>query len=52
VSRTLTYAIEIAVGAACLGAAAGAWGRARWLGAVLVVAGATAVGHGVVALAG
>ena len=51
VSDVLTYAVEIAVGVACLGAAAGAWRRMRWPAAVLVVAGVAAVVHGVVALA-
>ena len=46
-----TSAIEIAVGVACLGAAAGAWRRSRWLAAVLVAAGLAAVIHGIVALA-
>jgi hypothetical protein len=51
VSDTLTSVIEIAVGVACLGAAAGAWPRMRWLGALLVVAGLAAVIHAAVALA-
>ena len=48
--RTLTYAVEIAVGAACLLAAPGAWRRMRWLGVLLAVAGVAAAGHGVFAL--
>ena len=50
-ARNATYAIEIAVGAACLGAGAGAWRRMPWLGVVLLVAGLAAVIHGAVALA-
>jgi hypothetical protein len=51
VAGILTDAIEIAVGVACLGAAAGAWRRMRWLGALLMAAGAAAVIHGAAALA-
>jgi hypothetical protein len=51
VAKTLTYGIEIAVGAACLLAAPGGGRRIRWLGAVLVVAGLAAVIHGAFALA-
>ena len=50
VAETLTYAIEIAVGAACLLAAPGAWRRARPFGALLVAAGLAAVLHGAFAL--
>jgi hypothetical protein len=50
VSRTLTYAVEIAVGLACFGAAAAGRTQQRWLAAVLVVAGVAAVGHGAFAL--
>jgi hypothetical protein len=51
VARTTTYAIEIAVGLACLGAAVGTLRRSRWLGAALIVAGLAAIVHGIVALA-
>ena len=50
VAETLTYAVEIAVGAACLLAVPGAWRRTRWLGTVLVAAGFAAVLHGAFAL--
>jgi hypothetical protein len=50
VAKTLTYAIEIAVGAACLLAAASAWRRTRWFGVLIAVAGLAAVVHGVFAL--
>ena len=50
VSSSLTYAVEIAVGLACLLAAPGAWRRAPWLGGLLAVAGVAALGHGVLAL--
>ena len=50
VAETLTYAVEIAVGVACLLAAPGAGRRMRWLGAVLVAAGLAAVLHGAFAL--
>jgi hypothetical protein len=50
-ARTVTYVVEVAVGLACFGAAAGAWRRSRVLGAVLVVAGLAATVHGIVALA-
>jgi len=51
VAETATYAIEIAVGLACLGAAAGARRRSGWLAAALVVAGLAAMLHGIAALA-
>ena len=50
-AETTTYAIEIAVGLACLGAAAGARRRSGWLALALVVAGLAALVHGVTALA-
>jgi len=50
VAGPTTYGIEIAVGLACLGAAAGARGRSRWLWAGLLAAGLAAVIHGIVAL--
>ena len=50
VAKTLTYAIEIAVGAACLLAVPGAWRRTPWLAALLVLAGLAAVVHGALAL--
>ena len=45
--RTLTYAIELAVGLGCVGAAVPALRtrRLRWLGIVLLVAGAAAIAH-------
>ena len=52
-SGDVTYWIELAVGAGCLAAAAGALragGRTRWVGLVLVVAGVAAVAHALVAL--
>jgi len=49
-AETLTYAVEIAVGAACLLAASSAWRRTRWLGTVLAAAGLAAVLHGAFAL--
>jgi hypothetical protein len=50
VSDALTYAIEIAVGLACLLAAPQAFRRRLWAGAVAAVAGLAAVAHGLVAL--
>ena len=49
-TKTLTYAIEIAVGAACLLAVPGSWRRMPWLSALLVLAGLAAVIHGAFAL--
>ena len=49
--RALTYAVEIAVGLACLLAAPGARRRAPWLALLLVAAGLAAVAHGAVSLA-
>jgi hypothetical protein len=47
VDRTLTYAIELAVGLGCVVAAVPALRarRLRWLGFVLLVAGAAAIAH-------
>ena len=51
--RTVTYAIEIAVGGGCLGAAAVAWRNAhRWIAFALAAAGVLAIAHGVWAAAG
>ncbi len=44
-SDGLTYAIEAAVGLACLGAAVGMRRRSGWLVAVLGVAGLAAIAH-------
>ena len=49
-TRTLTYAIEIAVGASCLLAVPCSWHRMPWLGALVVLAGLAAVMHGAFAL--
>jgi hypothetical protein len=51
VAHAFTYVVEIAVGLACLGAAAGARARSRALAVVLLVAGLAATVHGIVALA-
>ena len=51
VTRALTYAVEIAVGVACLLAAPGARRRTSRLAWLLAVAGLAAVGHGIYALA-
>jgi len=48
----VTDLTEIAVGAVCLVAAPFAWGSARWLGALLALAGLAAVVHAVVSMAG
>ena len=48
--RVLTYAVEIAVGLACLLAVRGAGRRSTWLGWLLALAGLAAVGHGAFAL--
>jgi hypothetical protein len=47
VSRTVTYAIELAVGLGCCAAAVPALRQrqVRWLGVVLLVAGAAAIAH-------
>jgi hypothetical protein len=47
VDRTLTYAIELAVGLGCVVAAVPALRTRplRWLGVVLLVAGAAAIAH-------
>jgi hypothetical protein len=47
VDRTLTYAIELAVGLGCVAAAVPALRtrRLRWLGVVLLVAGGAAIAH-------
>jgi len=48
-----TYAVELAVGVACLAAARAAWrtSRSRWPATILLVAGVAAVVHAAVALA-
>jgi hypothetical protein len=47
VNRTLTYAIELAVGLACVAAALPALRtrRLRWLAIVLLAAGGAAIAH-------
>jgi hypothetical protein len=49
---SLTSAIELAVGAACLGAAVAAWRRQklRRFGALFAIGGVAAVGHAIWAL--
>jgi hypothetical protein len=49
VNRTLSYAIELAVGLGCVVAAVAALRtrRLRWLGVVLLIAGAAAIAHAV-----
>jgi hypothetical protein len=51
VAETTTFVVEILVGLACLGAAAGARRRSMWLAGLLLVAGLAAVIHGIAALA-
>jgi hypothetical protein len=52
VDRTLSYAIELAVGLGCVAAAVAALRtrRLRWLGVVLLIAGAAAIAHAVLRL--
>jgi hypothetical protein len=48
----VVYGIELAVGAACLVLAAGAWRRGlRWAAALSALAGVAAVAHALVRLA-
>jgi hypothetical protein len=49
---TLTYAIELAVGLGCVVAAVASLRvrRLRWLGVVLLVAGAAAIAHAAIQL--
>jgi len=51
VAGTTTYVVEVLVGLACLGAAAGSRRRSVCLAGVLLVAGLAATIHGIVALA-
>jgi hypothetical protein len=52
-SELITDAVELAVGAGCLAAGAGAWRRRalRWVAVLLLVAGLAAVVHAAVAIA-
>ena len=47
----VTDLTEIAVGLACIVASPFAWRRARWLGALLAVAGLAAVIHAAISMA-
>ncbi|MFL5796750.1 MAG: hypothetical protein ACJ77A_02310 [Actinomycetota bacterium] len=46
----ITDLTELAVGVGCLAAATFAWRRARWLGAVLAIAGVAAAVHAIASL--
>jgi hypothetical protein len=48
----MTNVIELLIGLGCLIAAGGAFGRSKWLAAVLLIAGLAAVVHAVAALLG
>ena len=52
-ARSVTYAIELAVGAGCLAGVPATWrrGRGRWPAPILLVAGLAAVVHAALALA-
>ncbi|HXJ62999.1 MAG TPA: hypothetical protein VNN79_04520 [Actinomycetota bacterium] len=47
----VTDLTELVIGVGCLVATPGAWHRARWLGALLAVAGLAAVVHAVISMA-